>query len=259
MVVRSSVVFLLLVFFVLQACAKKMEGAGSASVPPSVSESLQAMPPPSDIYDQVEAEKKTGFRIAFGASNLRPYFAGVYFGENTSFGFGVGGILFSGLTRVYNVVTGDLSFITKRIKGRYSFMGLGAGLGGAYAHDENWSRRGQRTYLMETHAYGQMHIGWKLPGSPLGVSLNFKLGGYYVRSPIFITIAQELKAAGEENVKETERLFGLYFTPSFGINWTMVDGKILSYVGLMVPLTSALIFEPYLHPYVPSFNFIFVF
>lgn len=260
-------IFFIILLIALSSCAKKIQGAGSASIAPSVSEVLLTFQPEVQVLGETQEqdreekiEDKRGLRIGIGVSNLRPYLVGVYVSEESAFGLGLGGIIFSGFQKSYDVLTGDLSFLTRWLKGKNSFLGLGIGVGGSIAQDENWSRLGKKTNLFEAHFYGQLHLGVRPPGSGIGVALDFKIGGFYIASPVFVDISQELKQqTGNEYIRERDNIRGLSFTPSFGINWSMVDGKVLSYLGFTLPLTTFLIFEPDFHPYIPSLNFIMVF
>lgn len=242
----------------LSSCAKKVEGAGSASVAPSTNEIVPLL-----LYDyqsvaEGKAEEDRDFRFGLGAANLRPYLIFSYKFSDSLVGLGVGGVIFSGLSREYNVGTSDLSYIKRWISGKSSLLAFGIGLGGAYATDYNFSREGKRTYLGEAHIYGQMYISTKIPDSNFGFFFNFRLGGFFLESPVIQDISQELSQS-DKNIRVKKSISGLLFIPSFGFNWTMIDNKVIGYAGLVLPLSAFLLFEPDLHPYVPSLNFAFVF
>ncbi len=240
------------------SCAKKVEGAGSASVAPSTNEIVPLL-----LYDYQSSakgkeEEDRNFRFGFGAANLRPYLILSYKFSDSLVGLGVGGIIFSGLGREYNVGTADLSYIKRYLSGKSSLLALGVGLGGTYATDYNFSRKGKRSYLGEGHIYGQVYISTKIPDSNFGFFFNFRLGGFFLESPVIRDISEELSKS-DENIKVKKSISGLLFIPSAGFNWTMIDNKVIGYVGLVLPLSTFLIFEPELHPYVPSLNFAFIF
>lgn len=179
-------------------------------------------------------------------------------------GLGLGGIIFSGLGKEYNVITSDLSFIIKYIKGEDSFLGIGGGIGGALASDFNWAREGKIINLTEAHAYGQIHVATTPQGSSLSFLITMRVGAFYIKTPVLIDISRELmekemQEKGKTYVKEKDSISGLVFIPSVGFNIPLVEKKVFLYLGLNLPLTTFLIFEPDYHPYVPSFNFALTF
>lgn len=257
---RESGKRLIPILFLLVGCAKRMEGAGSASVIPPSSETITLTSIETLIEtDKIMEENKNEFKFGIGASNLRPYLIAGLRWRDYTVGLGLGGIIFSGLEKEYNVITSDLSLIIKIIKGKNAFMGVGGGIGGALASDLNWSREGQRTNLTEGHAYVQMNVAASPSGSSVSFSTNLRLGVFFIKTPVFLDIANELEQQGEKFLRKKDNIAGLTFIPSLGFNIPMVENKVFLYIGFTLPLTSFLIFEPDYHPYVPSFNFAFTF
>ncbi len=240
-------------FIFLASCAREMRGAGSISLPQPISEPF--IYPAYELLPVIE-----GFSFGFGASNLKPYLFGGYSHRETTFGITVAGIPFSGIRIKYYSGSADISGSKTIISEESGRFAVGLGLGGNLASDENFSEEGKRHSISELHSYLSSVLSWwPNPDSSLSMFLSFKLGYYYVKSTFLRSLLEKKQQEGEIQLREvTDNFSGLFFTPSAGLMGGAIGGKIGWFLSLSLPLSAALIYEPDLHPFVPSLNFGFI-
>jgi len=253
----SLISFLCISFFPLSllffsGCAKEIRGAGSVALPQPISEPL--------LYPTYEiSPEQEGFKFGFGASNLKPFLFAGYSKSNFVGGLALTGIPYSGVNIVYNTIGGDLSFSYALIEAKSGRFFIGGGLGGIFAKDENYSEEGKSHSIFEVNPYLSSVISVKLAGTERTFFFfSFRLGFYWVKSSYLKSWLEKKKEEGEIT-KITDTFSGLFFSPSMGFVGSILDGKVGWSVSLAVPLSSALLYKPELHPFVPTLTFGFIF
>ena len=251
------------VFFIVSitSCAKEIKGAGSGAMPPSVA-SIPINIIFASGYEFAEKDKSSLFGI--GAWNLKPSLMVGYVMDDSILGFGVSGILFSGLKIEYGTGVGDVSYMKIGMKGKSSFLAFGGGVGAVYSEDYNFSERARKHKFVGGHFYGLAHFYTQAEGSSIGFYINLRPGYYHYFSTFLKKVAEEMrekeiKEDGSPTIKVKDNFGGLFFSPAFGMVARAINGRVGLIFDLNLPLSAALIFEPDLHPYVPSFNFALVF
>jgi hypothetical protein len=258
-VVSSAIGFSFLLFF-LNSCATETKGAASGSLPQSASVSASVSLPTNLMFAPTPEvlERRENFVFGIGAWNLKPFLIAGYLMEDSVLGLGASVIPFSGLRIEYFSVGGDFSYMKIGLKGQNSFLGYGGGLGGMYSRDYNFSEKGQRNTFYGGNFYGMAHLYTQAEGSSVGFYINLRAGYYHYYSTFLKKLAEQMKQE-DQYVKVKNNFGGLFFTPAIGMTARIVGGRAGLIFELNLPLSAALIFEPDLHPYVPSFNFALVF
>jgi hypothetical protein len=256
----SAISFALLMFF-LSSCAKKVEGAASGSLPQSASVSVSVSLPTNLMFAPTPEvlERRENFVFGIGAWNLKPFLIAGYLMEDSVLGLGASVIPFSGLRIEYFSVGGDFSYMKIGLRGESSFLGFGGGVGGMYSRDYNFSEKGISNTFYGGNFYGMAHLYTQAEGSSVGFYINLRAGYYHYYSTFLKKVSEQIKQTEDPYAKVKNNFGGLFFTPAIGMTARIVGGRAGLIFELNLPLTAALIFEPDLHPYVPSFNFALVF
>ena len=259
-----TILFVVVLFFF--NCAKKIEGSASAAFSPGAYETVTPMqpPPPSvpspiptpEVPLQIEEGEK--YLWGVGASNLKPFIVLGYSTPDSGLGVAINGIPFSGLKIQYNMIGVDISYMKRTLGGTRSYLGLGLGGGGVYSEDYNFSEEGRRNEFFGGHGYGLMHLSHTPTASKINLFMNFRLGYYYFRSSYLKSVSKELSKT-KPYIKEKDKFGGLFVVPAVGLPTRIIEEKISLIIEINTPLSAALLLEPDLHPFVPSFTFVFVY
>ena len=243
----SAISFASLMFF-LNSCAKGLKGAASGTLP-QIASSL----PSWMLIPTTPEETGRKFVFAIGLQNFKPFLGAGYLMKDSVVALGVSGISFIGLEVEYDSISGDISYMNTPLKSKNTFLGFGGGFGGIFSQDHNYSEEGKTHRFAGINPYLMTHLYTQAEGSAVGFYFNLRIGYYHYASTFLKKLAEE------RGVPAKDTFNGLFFTPAIGVIARTIGGRAGLVFEINVPLTGALIYEPIIHPYVPSFNFAFVF
>jgi hypothetical protein len=244
----SSAISLSLLMFFLNSCAQELRGAASGTLP-QIASSL----PSWMLIPTTPEETGRKFVFSVGLQNFKPFLGAGYLMKDSVVALGVSGISFIGLEVEYDSISGDISYMNTPLKSKNTFLGFGGGFGGIFSRDRNYSEEGKTHRFAGINPYLMTHLYTQAEGSPVGFYFNLRIGYYHYASTFLKKLAEE------RGIPAKDTFNGLFFTPAIGIIARIIGGKAGLVFEINTPLTGALIYEPIIHPYVPSFNFAFVF